>query len=159
MFISMRKYLRHPHMCTHSPIFHILFYIPLLATNIFICILEMNLAVVIVTWCGWWRIVLGEMAHVHVCIQRVWRAGKIHSHVDAQPWRCGVTKQKALPFTPIIGMPKAPTPLRGDHLQSHGNNPQERSLPEDKKIKIKMPRFSSQEMYGVIVYFLFLLKW
>lgn len=85
-------------MCIHSPTLHILFNIPLLAANIFICILEKNLPAVIVTWYGWWRIVLGKMAHFHVCSQRVWRARKSDSHIPS-PEEEVVTKLKAWPFT------------------------------------------------------------
>lgn len=86
-------------MCIHSPTLRILFNIPLLAANIFICILEKNLPAVIVTWYGWWRIVLGKMAHFHVCSQRVWRARKSDSHIPS-PEEEVVTKLKAWPFTP-----------------------------------------------------------
>lgn len=82
IFISMRKDLRHPYMCSPLPDISYTFSIFLSWLQTFICILEMNLPAFTGTWYAWWRIVLRKRARFRVRSQSLKSREESH-HIDS----------------------------------------------------------------------------
>lgn len=137
----------HLHTCTPSPTLHILFNILLLATNVFILSWKWVYQI-IVTWYGY-------ILHMSPS-QGVWRARKSHVESSAlkqrrwQSWRTHPSPSL------LAGIPKA-----------HNSTQRETSAkpwkqPPGKRRSWGQPtalRFSFKDIYGVLAFFLFQLKW